>query len=93
MCNLKFINPNFVFQVGAFISAVTVLLFTMAHDYSVFLLCIIFFGVGQGSLITAANLIILTCVDIEKRASAFGLANFLTSLAILSSPPLAGKFL
>ena len=93
MCNLKFINSKFVFQVGAIISAVAVILFTVAHDYSIFLLCNIFFGVGQGILITAANLIILTCVDIERRASAFGLANFLTSLAILSSPPLAGKFL
>ncbi|KAL9954126.1 hypothetical protein ACROYT_G041624 [Oculina patagonica] len=49
-----------------------------------------FFGVGAGTSVTTSNLIFLTCVDKQRRASAFGLASCLGSLSILTSPPLAG---
>jgi len=90
LCNLKSINPRFVFQVGGFLSAVSVFLFTIECSYSLLVLFSLLFGLGQGILVTTSNLTFLTCVDNKRRASAFGLANCLTSSAVILSPPLAG---
>ena len=92
VCNLKFINPRYVFQVGSFVTAVSVILFTVVHSYGLFVFLSALFGVAQGAVTATSNLIFLTCVDNKRRASAFGLGSCLTSLAILSSPPFAGKF-
>ena len=92
LCDLTWINLHHVFQVGGFISAIAVTVFPVAHNYSLFVLFTVMLGVGQGIIITTSNLTFLTCVDNKRRASAFGLANCLTSFATVSSPPLAGKF-
>ena len=92
VCNLTWVNPHFVFQIGGCISGVSVLLFTVARNYLSFVLCSVSFGLGNGSVVTTSNLIFLTCVDVKRRASAFGLANCLTSFVIASAPPFAGKF-
>ena len=92
VCNLTWVNPHFVFQVGGCISGVSVLLFAVARSYLSLVLCSVSFGLGNGSVVTTSNLIFLTCVDVKRRASAFGLANCLTSFAIASAPPFAGKF-
>lgn len=90
ICNLKFINPHFAYQVGAFATAVSVSLFARATSYSWFVVFSVFSGLGQGIVLTTSNLIFLTCVDNKRRATAFGLATCLTSFAQLSSPPFAG---
>ncbi|KAL9954120.1 hypothetical protein ACROYT_G041618 [Oculina patagonica] len=90
LCDLKCINPRFVFQVGGCISGASVLLVTVARSYLPFVLCSIFFGLGNGVIVTTSNLIFLTCLDVKRRASAFGLANCLSSFAIASAPPFAG---
>lgn len=93
LCDLTWINPHHVFQIGGFISAIAVTVFpAVAHNYSLFVLLTVMFGVGQGIIITTGNLTFLTCVDTKRRASSFGLANWLTSFPVVSSPPLAGKF-
>ena len=92
VCDLKCINPCFVFQVGGCIAGASVLVLTMAQSYVLFVLCSIFFGVGNGIVVTTGNLLFLTCVDEKRRASAFGLANCLSSFAIASAPPFAGRF-
>ena len=92
MCNLKFINPRYVFQVGSFVTAVSVTLFTVVRSYGLFVFLSALFDVAQGAVTATSNLIFLTCVDNKRRASAFGLGSCLTSLAILSSPPFAGEF-
>ena len=92
LCNLKSIDPRLLFQVGGFVSAVSVFLFTLECSYSLLVLFSLLYGLGQGIIVTTSNLTFLTCVDNKRRASAFGLANCLSSLAILSSPPLAGKY-
>ena len=92
VCNLRWVSPHFVFQVGGCVSGVSVLLFTVAQSYLSFALCSASFGLRNGAIVTTSNLIFLTCVDAKRRASAFGLANCLTSFAIASAPPFAGKF-
>ena len=90
VCNLSWVNPHFVFQVGGCICGVSVLLFTVARSYLPFVLCSVLFGLGDGCIVTTSNLIFLTCVDVKRRASAFGLANCLSSFVIASAPPFAG---
>ena len=92
VCDLTGINPRFIFQIGSLVAAVSVILLPLASSYTPFVLCSCFFGLGAGMSMTTTNLILLTCVDAERRASAFGLANFLSSFSVLSSPPLVGKF-
>ena len=93
VCDLTWVNPHFVFQVGSFIAALSIILVPLAQSYIHFLVCSLCFGLGGGISITTSNLIFLTCVDERRRASAFGLASFMASFSILSSPPLAGKFI
>lgn len=93
VCDLTWVNPHYVFQVGNFIAALSIILAPLARSYSHFLVCGLFFGVGAGISISTSNLIFLTCVDERRRASAFGLASCLASFSILSAPPLAGKFI
>ena len=91
VCDLKCINPHVVFQFGSFIGASSIILLPLARSYIHFLVCSLFVGLGNGTSITTSNLIFLTCVDKRRRASAFGLASCLGSLAVLVSSPLAGK--
>jgi len=90
VCDLTWVNPHYVFQVGNFIAALSIILAPLARSYSHFLVCGLFFGVGAGISISTSNLIFLTCVDERRRASAFGLASCLASFSILLAPPLAG---
>ena len=92
VCDLTWINHRLVFQVGGCIGGVSVILVTVAQSYVPFVLCSVFFGLGNGIIVTTSNLIFLTCVDVERRASAFGLANCLSSFALASAPPFAGRF-
>ena len=93
VCDLTWVNPHYVFQVGNFIAALSIIFAPLARSYIHFLVCGLFFGLGTGISISTSNLIFLTCVDERRRASAFGLAGCLASFAVLSSPPLAGKFI
>ena len=93
VCDVTWVNPQYVFQVGNFIAALSIIFAPLAGSYVHFLVCGLFFGVGAGISIATSNLIFLTCVDERRRASAFGLASCLASFSILSSPPLAGKFI
>ena len=92
VCDLTWVNPHYVFQVGNFIAALSIIFAPLARNYIHFLVCGLFFGLGAGISISTSNLIFLTCVDERRRASAFGLASCLGSLTILSAPPLAGKY-
>ena len=89
----KFMEPRYVFQIAYIITGSTVLLLTIKHDFN-FLTALSFaFGFAQGSGTTSSNIIFLTLVNKNRRAVAFGWANFMTSLAIVVAPPFAGNFL
>lgn len=92
VCDLTRVNPRYVFQVGSLIAAVSVILLPWANSQTRFILCSGFFGLRNGVTLTSLNVVLLTCVEAKRRASAFGLANFLSSFSVLSSPPLIGKF-
>ena len=92
VCDLTRVNPRYIFQVGSLITAVSVILLPLANSQTRFILCSVSFGVGNGITLTSMNVVLLNCVEAKRRASAFGLANFLSSFSVLSFPPLIGKF-
>ncbi|KAJ7330729.1 hypothetical protein OS493_021658 [Desmophyllum pertusum] len=90
VCDLTWINHRLVFKLVAvlvvylsFLSPWRKAMFPLFYAAS-------FSGLGNGIVVTTSNLIFLTCVDVERRASAFGLANCLSSFALASAPPFAG---
>lgn len=88
----KFINARRVFQIAYIITGSTVLLLTIKHDFNFLMALTFVFGFAQGSGTTTSNIIFLTLVNRNRRAVAFGWANFMTSLAIVVAPPFAGNF-
>ena len=92
VCDLKCINPHFVYQTGSFIAALSIIFLPLSSSHVHFLVCSVFYGLGGGTSMATSNLMFLTCVDERRRASAFGLASCLGSISVLTSPPLAGKF-
>ena len=88
----KFMEPRYVFQIAYIITGSTVLLLTIKHDFNFLTALSFVFGFAQGSGTTTSNIIFLTLVNKNRRAVAFGWANFMTSLAIVVAPPFAGNF-
>ncbi|XP_074630255.1 monocarboxylate transporter 4-like isoform X1 [Acropora palmata] len=86
----KFMEPRYVFQIAYIITGSTVLLLTIKHDFNFLTALSFVFGFAQGSGTTTSNIIFLTLVNKNRRAVAFGWANFMTSLAIVVAPPFAG---
>lgn len=82
LCDMKGINPIYVFQFGMLTSGVAVMLFGVPSSYVPLTVISAFFGVGDGTSLTAGNLLLLTTVEPKKRASPFGLANMLISISI-----------
>ena len=88
---MKRITPIYVFQFGMLVSGVSVIMFGVPSSYVPLAVISAFFGMGDGTSLTAGNLLLLTTVEPKKRASAFGLANMLISVSVATGAPLSGK--
>ena len=51
---------------------------------------VVVYGACDGAYITMLNVLILGCLDEERRAGGFGMEMFLASTTTLVGPPLAG---
>ena len=91
LCDVKWIKPIYVFQVGMLTSGVAVVLFGVPSSYLPIAVISVFYGIGDGTSLTSGNLLLLTTVEPAKRASAFGLANVLISVSVATGAPLSGK--
>ena len=92
LCDIRAIKPVNVFQVGALIVSVAVLMFGGPSTYVPFVVISVFYGIGDGISLTVGNLLLLTTVEPKRRASAFGLANMLISVSVATGAPLAGTY-
>ena len=91
LCDIKRVNPIYVFQVGMLTSGASVMLFGVPSTYAPLAVISALYGIGDGTSLTSGNLLLLTTVEPKKRASAFGLANMLISVSIATGAPLSGK--
>ena len=90
LCDIKWINPIYVYQIGLFTIAVAVISFGVISAYLPLCVVSVFYGIGDGICLSLTNLLLLTAVEPERRASAFGLGNMFISISTTVGAPLAG---
>lgn len=90
LCDIKWINPIYVYQIGLFTIAVAVISFGVVSAYLPLCVVSVFYGIGDGISLSLTNLLLLTAVEPERRASAFGLGNMFISISTTVGAPLAG---
>lgn len=91
--DLKFINIHYVNQLGIAIEGTATLILPLARSFTAVAFYTAVFGFGDGVFMTSQNVILLSIVEPERRAAAFGFGTMLCSFALAGGPPLAGKLL
>ena len=91
LCDVIWINPRYVYQLGAFVNGLVICFLPFGRSYASFVALTLVFGLSEGVNISVRNLILLTVVESKRRASAFGLANAFISVSIAGGAPLAGE--
>ena len=72
--------------------AINILLLPLARAYSAFVVFSIVDGFLDGLIGSQINLVLLTNVSPQLRATAFGYANCLVSLTLTIGPSVAGQY-
>ena len=87
-----FILSLYVIQIGFLTIAVSFLLLPLARSYTAFVIFSVVDGFCDGAVGSQLNLLLLTTVSPELRATAFGYANCLVSFSLVTGPTVAGLF-
>ena len=88
----KCVSSLHLIQVGSLGVAITILLLRLARAYSAFVVCSIVDGFLDGLIGSQINLVLLTTVSPQVRATAFGYANCLVSVTLTIGPSVAGQY-
>ena len=91
LCDVKFINIQNVNQLGIAITGMATVLLPLARTFVSVAFYTVVFGFADGTFMTTQNVILLSIVGPERRATAFGFGNMLCAFAVASGPPLAGE--
>ena len=91
LCAFKRLDNFYILQGMLLVNGVSTVLLTLAHKYEALVAYAIVFGFGDGAMITAVNVIALTCVDHLKAASSFGFLLLVASVTSLAGPPISGE--
>lgn len=92
LCDIRGLKAIYVYQIGVLVIGLAVLMLGVASTFVHFVVITVFYGIGDGISLTVGNLLLLTTVEPQKRASAFGLANILISIFTATGAPLAGWY-
>lgn len=92
LCDIRGINPVYLYQSAEFVVGLSTILVTLANDYTALIVFVVIYGFCDGTFITTLNIILLTSVDASKRAAALGWNMQFTTIFMASGPPLAGRF-
>lgn len=89
----KCVNTSlYVVQIAWLTIAVSILLLPLARSYTAFVVFSVVDGFCDGAVGSQLNLLLLTTVSPKLRATAFGYANCLVSLSLVTGPSVAGLF-
>ena len=91
LCDVTWINPRYVYQLGAFVNGLVICFLPFGRSYASFVVLTLLLGLSEGFNMSASTIIMLTVVEEKRRASAFGLASALISASIAGGVPLAGE--
>lgn len=90
ICDIKLINSFYVYQSVEFIVGLSSILVTLAKDYAALIVFMVVYGICDGTFVTTLNVILMTCVDTDKRPASLGWNMQVTSIFLASGPPIAG---
>ncbi|KAL9954142.1 hypothetical protein ACROYT_G041640 [Oculina patagonica] len=90
ICDVRRINPVYVYQGVEFVVGLSTILVTFADSYSELIVFAVFYGFCDGAFITTLNVILLTCVEEAKRPASLGWNMQFASIFMGSGPPIAG---
>ncbi|XP_031569302.1 monocarboxylate transporter 10-like [Actinia tenebrosa] len=90
LCDVSFIKPRYVHQLGIILSGISTILLTFAVNYTHLIIFSVFFGIADGAFRVTTNILFMNTVDIPRKPSAFGQANMITSFSNAAGPAIAG---
>lgn len=90
LCDVKCVNIQYVNQLAIAITGMATVLLPLARTFVSVAFYTVVFGFADGAFMTTQNVILLSIVGPERRATAFGFGNMLCAFAVASGPPLAG---
>jgi len=93
LCNIRCVNPFYVFMVGLILDGSSAVFLSQAKHYGQLIAFAFSYGLADGLVIGTFNITILYCVEPSKRASGFGLSALFYGTTTATGPPLAGKLL
>lgn len=92
LCNIRAVNPIYVFMLGLALDGSSVILLTQAKNYANLIAFSFFYGLADGLEIGTFNICMINnYTELRKRASAFGLSAIFYGTMTAAGPPLAGK--
>lgn len=92
LCNIRAVNPIYVFMLGLALDGSSVILLTQAKNYGNLIAFSFFYGLADGFEIGTFNICMINSyTEPRKRASAFGLSAIFYGTMTAAGPPLAGK--
>ncbi|XP_068730999.1 monocarboxylate transporter 10-like isoform X1 [Montipora capricornis] len=89
LCNHPKVDAFNVFQATEFAAGLTAIFMTVNPSYTSLIVCIMIYGLGDGSFFTCMSCLALT-VSPPKTAAVLGWMTMMSSLFVVSGPPLAG---
>lgn len=90
ICDMRTINPMYIYQGVEFVVGLSTILITLADSYSDMIVFAVFYGFCDGCFITTLNVILLTSVEEAKRPACLGWNMQVASIFMGSGPPIAG---
>ena len=90
-CNAHVVKPQVLYELSLLLNGVSMALLPQLSTYAGLACYVVVYGACDGVFLSMLNVLIMSCVDSKRRAFAFGMELFLTSLTRLAGPPLAGR--
>lgn len=91
LCDLKWINPCYLYQLSIILDGTSVAFASLASHYSHLVTYSVFFGIAEGGFVATFSIILLNSVEPSRRASAFGLGAMSYGMGIALGGPTAGR--
>ena len=93
LCNVKSVNPVYIYQVSMMLACVSVSLLPFSTKYWQLIVFSVVYGFSDGIFITTQCYMLLSCVDAKRITASFCINNVIYSFAATAGGPIAGKLL
>lgn len=91
LCDIKRVNPLFLYQAALFIVGASTILFLQAKTFAFLAVLVAVFSVADGLMVSAFIIVLFRSVQVSQRAPCLGFCMMSAGIFIVGSPPLSGK--